>query len=72
MFFFVFCILKRRNSISVLFFTLCRSRCLGSQVGPGRAGCKDCAPGRRHKTPLIIVHVFFAKENVQIGQMMIW
>ena len=47
----------------MFFFTLCRSRCLGSQVGPGRAGCKDCAPVSRHRTKLIIVQVFFAKEN---------
>ena len=35
----------------MFFSTLCRSRCLGSQVVPGRAGCKDCAPAGRHKNP---------------------
>ena len=54
------CILKRN---SVFFSTLCQSRCLGSQVVPGRAGCKDCAPGGRHKNPLIIVHSILCQRK---------
>ena len=35
------------NTYQIFFGTLCLSRCLGSQVGPGRADCKDCAPATR-------------------------